>query len=143
MRSSGNKDAPKLGKKAQKLDEDAINTDGQKVMKALLEVDVRRYIDTYNTLNLEDYLASIHPVLKTLRPCDLDGSESMKDLMISMLSSCAERFPVPPTRDSPQSFFDSINNINKFFGNEIGNRLHKVLNVMCIYYAGKKPIIKF
>jgi len=49
---------------------------------------------------------------------------------------CNENFPAHATIVKPQSFENQINNINKYFGNELGNLLRLFMNNMSKHFAG-------
>ena len=85
----------------------------------------------------EESAKLINETLNQLRPGDLNARKETLLLWETCIENVIKRFPLAPTREKPQDFSNSTNNVNKFFGNKFGNTLRTYVNNLGVYFAGE------
>ena len=93
-------------------------------------------ITDYATLTPTEYKDELALNLRVYFPWQLDDYKETKDHRRKSVRICNENFPAHATIVKPQSFENQINNINKYFGNELGNLLRLFMNNMSKHFAG-------
>lgn len=133
---SATKKDTRVGKKAlEKEDANNREEDG-KVQQALMKIDLRQFISAYNGTHIETYRQNLILNMDEANAIDFDSFNETRTIWNSIIVENYKKHPIPLTKETPQCFEGTDNNINKFFGNVFGNQLHKFFNVMAIHYSG-------
>ena len=116
-------------------------SDRKKTNSALNQVNLLTYIDGGVELEKEESAKLINETLNQLRPGDLNARNETLLLWETCIVNVTTRFPLAPTREKPQDFSNTKNNVNKFFGNKFGNNLRTYVNNLGIYFAGENMLL--
>lgn len=142
MRTAATKNKSRVSAKEEEEEEQKLVKDGAKVLRAYESVDVQTYISAYKDFTLKEYRFNLTNSIRDTRPYNLEVEELTMEFWNDLIDECVKSFPYLPSKDPPQSFEDSDNNINKFFGNIFGNKLHRFFNTMGIYFAGIHTLLQ-
>ena len=133
---SATKTDARVGKKALEK-EDANNREEEgKVQQALYKIDLRHHISAYTNMDTETYRQNLQLNMDEANASDFDSYDETRTIWNDIIEDNYKKHPIPLTKETPQCFEGTDNNINKFFGNVFGNQLHRFFNVMAIHYSG-------
>ena len=89
----------------------------------------------------EEAAKIINDTLHALRPEALNSRKETIIIWEACIDNLSGKFPCVPSREKPQDFSKSTNNVNKFFGNKFGNVLRSYVNNLGVYFAGELKYI--
>lgn len=125
------------GKKAVKARETQTEKDNNAARKALEKlINIKRHIPAFIGYKDETFLSHSHQAMREMRPMsqlDNRSKEAWEKAMIAVQL----KYITPQSKQNDVSFDNQANNINKFFGNVLGNKVRKYVNTMTKYYTGK------
>ena len=124
------------GKKATKNKEAEDTNDKRITCLALTKVDLRPYLLEGSKLDTKDFESRIAILIDGLKPSSLDECQDTRDVWENCMQRLIPKYASCPTREKPQDFSKNTNNVNKFFGNILGNSLRSYVNSLGIYFAG-------
>ena len=130
------------GKKANKNKEAEDTNDKRITCSALSKVDLRPYLLEGSKLDPKDFESKIAILIDGLKPSSLDECQDTRDVWENCMERLIPKYASCPTREKPQDFTNNNNNVNKFFGNSLGNSLRSFVNSLGIYFAGYLIYIK-
>jgi len=143
LSNSGNQKLTKSGKPRKTYvskEELAEETENKKVAgyvtKALSDVNLRLFIKDIKDMKQDVYVSQVDLFMEEATPQKFDGLMETRDIWCQCIQQQYEKYPIPATKEKPQSFSRNNNNINKFFGNDFGAHLYKFANVMAGYFSG-------
>jgi len=127
-------------RRSSKLANDLDNedaSDGKRTNSALNQVDLRIYLDSGAEMEIEEVSKIINETIHLLRPEELNARKETVTIWEECIVNLSGKFPCVPSREKPQDFSKSTNNVNKFFGNKFGNVLRSYVNNLGVYFAGE------
>ena len=124
------------GKKVSAARETQSEKDNTAARKALEVINIRRHIPAFAGFKDETFLSHSHKAMRDMRPMSQLDDES-KDAWERAMISVQLRYITPQSKQNDVSFDNQANNVNKFLGNVLGNKVRKYTNTMTKYYTGK------
>ena len=118
--------------------EHGLTYDASQVAKAFVLVNIKSFVPDFNTLEEEEYKRELGKQIESLKATTLDKFTDTRFEFITAINSTIKPWPVPHSTARSVTFVKGNNNVNKFFGNDLGNLLRKYTTSMAKHFAGTK-----
>jgi hypothetical protein len=120
---------------ARETQNDKDNTAARKALEKL--INIKKHIPAFTGFKDETFLSHSQIAMRDMRPMDQLDDRS-KEAWERAMIAVQLKYITPQSKQNDVSFDNQANNINKFLGNVLGNKVRKYTNTMTKYYTGKQ-----